>query len=119
MRIGKDHVESTLQKLISIIQSDPFVIVESNYILKFLRPDLYILVLRHDVEEFKDSAKETLGKADALVLVNPECSPPSWKGLPGDALQDIPLFTVTDPQSIPKGLIDFIQSRIGSVRIRG
>lgn len=111
-RMSEDNTESTLQKLIPIIQTDPFVIVESNYILKFLRPDFYILVLRRDVEEFKDSAKETLNQADALVLVDSGCSPPAWKGLSSDALQNIPLFTASEPQSIPKGLIDLIQSRI-------
>jgi hypothetical protein len=118
-QVGKDNSESILAKLIPIIQTDPFVIVESNYILKFIRPDLYVLVLRSDVEEFKDSAKETFNQADAIVLMNPGSSSPAWKGLPEDALENIPIFAATDPRSIPKELIDFVQSRIGSAKSHG
>lgn len=119
VRIGEDNAESILGRLIPIIQASRFVIIESNYILKSLRPDLYVLVLRRDIEEFKNSAKETLGQADAAVLLNPNSSSPVWNGLPGDALKNIPIFSATDPQNIPQGLIDFVRSRIGSVEIRG
>jgi hypothetical protein len=101
--------------LIPIIQAGGFVIIESNHILKFLNPDLYVLVLRRDVEEFKDSAKETLNQADAAVLLNPNSSSPAWNGIPFDAFKSIPIFAATDPHCIPQGLIDFVQSRIGSI----
>lgn len=113
VRIGEDNAESILEKLIPIVQDGSFVIIESNYILKFLRPDLYVLVLRRDVEEFKHSAKETLSQADAAVLLNPDSSPPVWNEIRGDdALKNIPIFTATDPQNIPQRLIDFVQARL-------
>jgi len=115
VRIGEDNAESILERLIPLVQAGGFVIIESNYILKFLNPDLYVLVLRRDVEEFKDSAKETLNQADAAVLLNPNSSSPAWNGIPGDAFKSIPVFAATDPQRIPQELIDFVQSRIESV----
>jgi len=115
VRIGDDNVESILEKLIPIIQTNPFVIIESNYILRFIRPDLYVVVLKYDVDEFKESAKKTLSQADAVVLLNPDSSPPAWEALSSDALQDIPIFAAANPQNIPKELIDFVQSRFGSV----
>jgi molybdopterin-guanine dinucleotide biosynthesis protein len=114
VQIGEDNAEQALERLVPIIQAGSFVIIESNYILKFIRPDLYVLVLRRDVEEFKDSAKETLGQADAAVLLNPHSSFPAWNGIPEDAFQNIPVFAVTDLENIPQGLIDLVQSRIGS-----
>ncbi len=115
VRIGEDNADSILEKLIPIIQAGSFMIIESNYILKFLHPDLYVLVLRRDVEEFKHSAKETLRQADAAVLLNPNSNSPAWNGIAGDAFKNIPIFTATDPQNIPQGLIDFVQSRIGAM----
>jgi hypothetical protein len=115
VRIGEDNAGPALKKLIPIIQAGSFVIIESNYILKFLHPDLYVLVLRRDVEEFKNSAKETLSQADAAVLLNPDSASPPWSGIPDDALKNIPVFAATDLQNIPHGLIGFVQSRIGEV----
>lgn len=110
--IGADDADSVLRKLIAIIQTSPFVIIESNHILQFVHPDLYILALKWDVEEFKYSAKETVRHADALVLLNSDCSPPPWKGFLGEALENLPGFAMGDPQSIPKGLIDFVKSHL-------
>ncbi len=113
VQIGEDNAEPLLKKLIPIIKAGSFVIIESNYILKILHPDLYLMVLRRDVEEFKNSAKETLNRADAAVLMNPGFAAPPWRGIPNDAFIGIPVFAATDLQNIPEGLIDFVQSRIG------
>ena len=111
-RMGADNDERILCQLMPIIQNDPFVIIESNSILKFIRPDIYVLVLRCDVEEFKDSAKQTFNRADAVVVLNSESFPPAWQDLPVDALKSTPVFTANDPQNVPKGLIDFIGARL-------
>src|ERR1700757_4318953 len=44
------------------------VIVESNSVLKFLRPDLYLTVLDPGTEDFKTSAREFLDRAGAVIL---------------------------------------------------
>src|SRR5690349_10637951 len=41
------------------------VIMESNSIMRFLRPDLYLTVLDSATADFKDSAREFLDRADA------------------------------------------------------
>src|ERR1700746_239630 len=43
-------------------------VLESNSILKFIRPDLYITVLDPSTEDFKTSAQEFLDRADAVIL---------------------------------------------------
>ena len=44
------------------------LILESNTLLQFLRPSLYFAVLDPAKEDFKDSARAALDRADALVL---------------------------------------------------
>src|SRR6266699_7139787 len=44
------------------------VIVEWNSVLKFLRPDLYLTVLDPATADFKDSAREVLDRASAVIL---------------------------------------------------
>src|SRR5262252_5298067 len=44
------------------------VIMESNSIVRFLQPDLYLTVLDTGTEDFKDSAREFLDRADGVIL---------------------------------------------------
>src|SRR5689334_3817662 len=44
------------------------VIIESNSVLKFLRPDLYLTILDPCNVDFKKSAQEFLDRADAVIL---------------------------------------------------
>ena len=44
------------------------VILESNSVLKFLRPDLYLTVLDPSTADFKNSAREFLDRANAVIL---------------------------------------------------
>jgi hypothetical protein len=110
VRAGADGLAPVVRQLLPEIQSDPFVIIESNRILQFIRPDLYILVLRYDVEDFKVSARDTLHRADAIVAINHRSAPAIWNGL--EIPSDIPLFKTDDFQSIPEGLINLIRSRL-------
>ena len=43
-------------------------IIESNSVMRFLRPDLYLTVLDTATADFKTSAQEFLDRADAVVL---------------------------------------------------
>jgi hypothetical protein len=108
VRAGEDGLAPIVRQLLPSIQSDPFVIIESNHILQYVRPDFFIMVLRYDVEVFKDSARRTLPLADAIVAVNYRPSPPAWRlEIPAG----VPVFQTTDPQIIPNGLIELIDSR--------
>lgn len=49
------------------------VIIESNSILRFLQPDLYISVLDPAIEDFKGSARRYVDRAD-LILMPEACS---------------------------------------------
>lgn len=110
MRI-KDDRSDTAQQLLPILQSCPFVLIESNRILRVIRPDLFIMVLRFDTIDFKDSARTYLRQADAVIAVNPDSSPPPWEGI-SETLSKIPQFITADPRVMPAGLIDFVQSRL-------
>src|SRR5258706_14932544 len=50
------------------LEQSRHVIVESNSVLKFVRPDLYVTVLDPGTEDFKISAREFLDRAGAVIL---------------------------------------------------
>ena len=116
IRVKKEQAENAVRQILPILQFSPFVIVESNCILQYIQPDLYIMVLRSDVEDFKESARATIGKASAVVLVNCHSSPPAWESLVRKKTAGMPTFTTPDPAILPPGLIDLVRSKIRDSR---
>jgi hypothetical protein len=66
---GLPLLRDALAELPSANVSDPpTLILESNSVLQFVRPSLYFAVIDASREDFKDSARIVLDRADALVL---------------------------------------------------
>lgn len=55
------------------------VIVESNSILQFVRPDLFVSVLDPAVEDFKGSARRYLDRADLILMTRRADGQASWQ----------------------------------------
>lgn len=82
-------------------------ILESNSILKFIQPDVYISVLDPAVEDFKNSARQYLSRADALV-VNGNGHWPDVRLEPARS----PIFHIRPPQYVTNEIVEFIEKRI-------
>jgi hypothetical protein len=93
------------------------VILESNSILKFVRPDLYLTVLDPANADFKKSAQEFLDRADAVILHQPD----SFKSTVTSAWQDVslkpvagrPMFPVHPPEYLTSEIIEFVRGKFG------
>jgi len=88
------------------------VIIESNTLLHFLRPDLYLPVLDFSRADFKDSAREFLDRADAYVLLGPVPAAPAWQGVSLKPLEKRPVFVVEPDRLCPPSLADFIREKL-------
>lgn len=67
------------------------LIVESNSLMQFVKPTLFFAVLDPAKEDFKDSARAALDRADALVIRGDSNSPsgePAWMRLPAKLLRE-------------------------------
>ena len=73
------------------------------------------MVLKPEVDDFKQSAREFLGKADAAVVVESKRSLPSWEDLPAAHLNRLPMFQVAPPEFFSQELKDFVGSRLKTV----
>jgi hypothetical protein len=82
-------------------------IVESNSILRFLRPDLYLSVLDPGVVDFKDSARLFLDRADAVLLPEGELGRPAWNGVSLKLLGGIPRLAMRPPVYVTTEIVDF------------
>lgn len=86
------------------------VILESNSVMRFVRPDLYLVVLDPATEDFKGSAREYLDRADAVILHS--ASDIAWKDVSLKPVANRPMFSVTPPQYVPPELVDFVRRRL-------
>ncbi len=88
-------------------------IVESNSLLRFLRPDLYLSVLDPLVADFKDSARLYLDRADAVLVADGQLGRPEWKGVSLKLIAGTPLFAMRPPVYVTDELIAFVQEHLG------
>jgi len=90
------------------------VIIESNSVMKFMRPDLYIPVLDYSTADFKDSARDFLDRADAVLLhaAKHADAVPAWKDVSLKLLQGKKVFPITPPDYVTPELVDFVQQAL-------
>ena len=92
-------------------------IIESNSILGFLRPDVYLSVLDYATADFKDSARVYLDRADALLVnAGSEHLTPQWRGVSARLMAGIPRFPVAQPQYMSDAVIEFVEARLASAQ---
>jgi len=102
------------------------VILESNSILKFVRPDLYLTVLDPATADFKKSAQEFLDLADVVILHQLGISElgaksndsktiaekPAWRGISLKPVAGLPMFQVRPPQYITPEIVEFVRKKL-------
>jgi hypothetical protein len=87
------------------------VIMESNSVIRFLKPDLYLSVLDTETEDFKDSAREFLDRADAVILHQAN-GRAKWKAVSMDALGGKPIFRIEPPPYVTDEIVEFVRNRV-------
>lgn len=91
------------------------VILESNSVMKFLRPDLYFTVLDYANPDFKASALEFLDRADAVLLHAENAGDKTSQGWDNVSLKLIagkPVFRITPPAYVPAEVVDFVRGKL-------
>ena len=101
------------------------VILESNTLLQFLKPSLYLMVLDPSKADFKESARLQMDRASAFVLRQPLDSaalnsgalnsgerPTAWHGLPLQLLRGKPQFLQREGEALPAALLQQVQEII-------
>jgi hypothetical protein len=89
------------------------LILESNSLLQFMKPSLYFAVVDPAKEDFKDSARVALDRADALILRgSPDRFPagsPAWTQLPSRLLREKPSVSQQEGEPLPQPLRVLLQ----------
>lgn len=94
------------------------VILESNSLMQFMKPSLYFAVIDPAREDFKDSARAALDRADALVVRSPMeslTSAPPWVRLPSALLRMKPSVFQREGEPVPEPLHVLIERVLNAV----
>jgi len=89
------------------------VIIESNSLLQFVKPSLYVSVFDPSRDDFKDSARQMLDRADVFVfrrgLEDEAVSHPPWMQLPAHLLKQKPSLLQREGEPLPEPLRQLVK----------
>ncbi len=93
------------------------LIVESNSLLQFVKPSLYLAVIDPDKEDFKESAQIALDRANLLVVrgrAGNDDLPPArlWMKLPAKLLQGRPSVWQREGEALPRPLHSLVDQML-------
>ena len=116
---GLPLLRAALEETLAASDAAPApLILESNTLLRFLKPSLYFAVVDPAKDDFKESARVVLDRADALVLRSPAdalpSAAPAWTKLPSRLLREKPSVTQREGESLPAPLHVLVQRALES-----
>ncbi|MFY9680654.1 MAG: hypothetical protein WA416_04430 [Candidatus Sulfotelmatobacter sp.] len=112
VRTEQGRLAEAMPALRQRLEQARHVMVESNSVLKFLRPDLYLTVLDPGTEDFKTSAREFLDRAGAVILHEGSQSGTAWQGVSLKPVAARPVFRITPPPYVTAEIVDFVRSAV-------
>jgi hypothetical protein len=117
VRTEQGHLAEAMPRVRKILESTQNTIIESNSVMRFLKPDLYLTVLDPETEDFKSSAQFFLDRADAVLLhANPisrtKLVETAWKQVSLKPVADRPTFLIEPPNYVTDEVKNFIRERL-------
>ncbi len=112
VRTEQGRLAEAMPGLRKRIESAEHVMVESNSVLKFLRPDLYLTVLDPSTEDFKNTAREFLDRASAVILHQASREAPAWQAVSLKPVAGRPVFRIAPPPYVTPEIVEFVRNSL-------
>jgi hypothetical protein len=117
VRTEQGRLAEAMPRVRRIVASAQNIIVESNSIIKFFRPDLYLSVLDPDTADFKSSAREFMDRADAIIVHQAKAAKPQWLGVSLKPAARKPTFQIQRPNYVTAEVIDFVRKQLVAAQV--
>jgi len=88
-------------------------IIESNSILAYLKPDLYLSVLDPSVADFKDSARRYLDRASAILTPEGASTDEGLSEALRGLITDAPILPMRPPIYVTDEIVSFLRDQLG------
>lgn len=109
-RVGE--LAPAIPRIRQIVETSGNVIFESNSVMRFIRPDLYLTVLNPGNSDFKDSARWFLDRADAILMH--EAPEVAWKNVSLRPVMGRPAFRIAEGNYVTPEIVDFVRNQLAS-----
>ncbi len=103
------RAKTTLSK---ITGSGGNIIIESNSVVEFLNPDVFLMILDFSCGDFKPSSLRYMDRADAFIVIDRGMSAPMWEDVARGLWDQKPQFLVKPPVYVTAAVSDFVKSRL-------
>jgi hypothetical protein len=113
VRTQVGHLAEAMPRIRREIAGAENAIFESNSLVQFLQPDLYLVVLDQATADFKESTLRLLDRADAVLLrASSRNLTPRWKGVSPRLIAGKPQFLVMPPDAVDDELVAFVRQKL-------
>jgi hypothetical protein len=113
VRTEQGRLAEAMPRIRAILAGAQNVIMESNSILRFLKPDLYLTVLDPSTADFKASAQSFLDRADAVLLHSlANAGVPAWERVSLKPVSKRPMFEIHPPNYVTPEIVNYVRARL-------
>jgi molybdopterin-guanine dinucleotide biosynthesis protein len=112
VRTRQGQLAEAMPRLRPLIAGAENVIIESNSVLRFIRPDIFISVLDPAIADFKPSALRYLDRADALVMPASAAATTAWEAVAPGLITRARRFAMTPEKYCSEELATFVEARL-------
>jgi hypothetical protein len=95
-----------------ILDQNENVIIESNSVMEFVTPDLFLMVLDFSCQDFKPSSARFMERADAFLVVDQGFNAPLWEDVARGIWDRKPQFLVKPPSYLTADVCRFVETRM-------
>ncbi len=115
VRTRQGQLAEAMPRIRKELAASENAIVESNSVLRFLRPDLFVTVVDASTADFKESAKRYLDRADACVVTGGSLDAPAWAGVAPRLLARARKFSGGPDCYSGEELVGFVRRRLAGL----
>jgi hypothetical protein len=113
VRTEQGRLAEAMPRVRQVLSGTENAIIESNSVLRFLKPDLYLTVLDPETADFKTSAQIFLDRADAVLLHSADNSrDPAWERVSLKPVANRPMFAIRPPQYVTPEVVQFVRNHL-------
>ena len=115
VRTRQGMLAQAMPRVRTELNSAENAILESNSVMRFVRPDLYITVLDASTADFKLTAQQFLDRANAVVL-HDQSDSIAWNNVSLKPVAGKPIFRIQPPAYVTPELVEFVRGKLEEIR---
>lgn len=112
LRANASQIQDGVSAAFGYLAEGGNVLVESNRVLDYVSPCLYLILLDFAVDDFKESTRKHFARADAFIVVERPGLTPPWNSLPLELMGERSVFPVTPGRFRSESLSRFVEDAV-------